>query len=299
MTDNGWVKIHRKMTYDADIRALSPGRRWMFVSFILAANPFAPHIGYLLTSDAQPMSLHDMADVAGVDCSSVSRALSEFIELGLITKNGHGWYKVTNYTKYQSTQVLQNATDEHETSDFRVQSLRNATSVAKRNSRCVTQHPSVAKSNDLRNVQARKPPPKKDDDIETARERLIDLYGKLLRRCNQKWDELTADRLALWVEEFGEDEVRAVLVLVLSRETGENPMAYVAKTLANRAAEQTTAAANAKPNDNPYGVGPDEPHAYAADPAYPGVAKVKIPLWRMQELYPNDYDAFMKGPAYG
>lgn len=111
MNDNGWVKLHRKTLLDAKLRSLAPSRRWLFVTYIAAAEPIGKWRGYLLTERKAPMTTRQRANTAGMSHSNVIRGEAELLELGLIQFTDYG-VRVKNYTKYQDPDVVRNRPEE-------------------------------------------------------------------------------------------------------------------------------------------------------------------------------------------
>lgn len=105
MNDNGWVKLFRKAPYDSKLRSISAGRRWVFVSYLCAAEPLGKWRGYLVNGEGSAMSLRQRADVAGIDHSAALRAERELIELDLLQQTSFG-LKVKNFAKYQGNGVV-------------------------------------------------------------------------------------------------------------------------------------------------------------------------------------------------
>lgn len=80
-----WFRFYVEAFSDRKLRRLKPEYRWLFAACLGAARQ-SPEPGTLLVAAGVPMTLHDIADFAGMDVRSVRAGLAALKELGLIVE---------------------------------------------------------------------------------------------------------------------------------------------------------------------------------------------------------------------
>lgn len=234
MNDSGWVKLYRKINYDSKIRRLPPARRWVFVSYLMGAQPFGVMRGYLIDDKGRALSTRQLADMAGVAHTSIIRANQEFIELGLIVENVGG-LKIANYGRYQESKTdtegpgkaVQRVPSGAESSTPRGAESSNSGAESSNSGTLSStsgaeSSKSGAQSGAESSKQARlegsknKNLEKENHENGKTPHPMVVKYGKCLALYGRKFDDVEGERLSLWGDEYGDDALASVLTTVLT-----------------------------------------------------------------------------------
>lgn len=79
-----WFRFYVEAVWDRKLRGLPPDQRWTWVAVLaLARASHAP--GVLMLSEAEPVTVTDIADAAAVPVKAATAALDAFVRLGMIT----------------------------------------------------------------------------------------------------------------------------------------------------------------------------------------------------------------------
>lgn len=86
-----WFRMYCETFYDPKIRRLKPDQRWVWAA-VLAGARQSPRPGLLLLSEDEPMTITDIAELAGVTPAVARTALKAMERLGMVNDNGPGAY---------------------------------------------------------------------------------------------------------------------------------------------------------------------------------------------------------------
>lgn len=78
-----WFRFYVEATTDRKLRRISPAQRWLWVAVLCAAKQ-SPQEGWLLLTDREPLTVDDIADLAGMKPKEVQAGLGRMVELGLL-----------------------------------------------------------------------------------------------------------------------------------------------------------------------------------------------------------------------
>jgi len=78
-----WFRFYVEACTDRKLRRLTPAERWLWVSVLAAAKQSAVE-GFLLLTEREPLTVDDLADLAGMKPKEVQTGLDRMIDLGLL-----------------------------------------------------------------------------------------------------------------------------------------------------------------------------------------------------------------------
>lgn len=94
-----WFRFPHKSAHDLRLRRLPPAMRWCWVMVLTAASE-SPQRGWLLLTKDIPLTIEDLADIAGVQPGLMAQALALLLEYQLL-ESIDGVLHVTNWEETQ------------------------------------------------------------------------------------------------------------------------------------------------------------------------------------------------------
>ena len=82
-----WFRAYSEMVYDRKLRRLPHTWRWLWIAVLSAASD-SPIRGRLLVAEGIPVTMDDLADMAGLSTAEVERALATFTRQDMIHRDG-------------------------------------------------------------------------------------------------------------------------------------------------------------------------------------------------------------------
>lgn len=96
-----WFRVYDSIIDDENLMELKPYQKWLWIVCLALANRSKIR-GRLILKDGQPMSVHLIAQKAGVTAAQAEKTLKRFEELGLLHRDQEtGAWVITNWDKRQ------------------------------------------------------------------------------------------------------------------------------------------------------------------------------------------------------